>query len=163
MAYVAPITWTTGQTVTAAEMNQNVRDNVAAVYSLAAAPLNNIGAGTITSAFLETAVLASMRNLVYMQLFPATEVITTTTGKAFFFVPAQFYGLLIKQIGIGIVTAGNGNTTVALGALTSINGNAFTEWSVNNVQLPATGTKISIDVTAGIGSPKGLDFWFVVG
>lgn len=34
MAYVAPITWTTGQTVTAAEMNQNVRDNVAAVYGL---------------------------------------------------------------------------------------------------------------------------------
>ena len=32
MAYVAPITWTTGQIVTAAEMNQDVRDNVAEVY-----------------------------------------------------------------------------------------------------------------------------------
>ena len=33
MAYVTPITWTTGQTVTAAEMNQDVRDNVSEVYS----------------------------------------------------------------------------------------------------------------------------------
>lgn len=33
MAYTTPRTWTTGQTVTAAEMNQDVRDNVAEVYS----------------------------------------------------------------------------------------------------------------------------------
>lgn len=33
MAYVTPRTWTTGQTVTAAELNQDVRDNVANVYS----------------------------------------------------------------------------------------------------------------------------------
>lgn len=35
MAFVTPRTWTTGQTVTAAEMNQDVRDNVADVYSRA--------------------------------------------------------------------------------------------------------------------------------
>ena len=35
MAYVKPRTWTTGQTVTAAELNQDVRDNVADVYSRA--------------------------------------------------------------------------------------------------------------------------------
>jgi hypothetical protein len=31
MAWTAPITWTTGQTVTAAQMNANVRDNINAI------------------------------------------------------------------------------------------------------------------------------------
>lgn len=106
---------------------------------------------------------AAIRNLVYMQLFPATEIITTTTGKAYFFVPSQLSGMSIKKAGVGVVTAGTGNTTVALGSLTSVAGNGFVEGADINVALPTVGTKISINVTAGTGSPKGLDFWFVVG
>lgn len=125
---------------------------------------NQLQANTVPLSSFTADARVAIRNLVYMQLFPATEVIATTTGKAFFFVPSHLAGMYIKKAGLGVVTPGGaGNTTVALGALTSVAGDGFTEGADINVQLPATGTKISVNVTAGGGSPKGLDFWFVVG
>lgn len=118
---------------------------------------------SVSLAKLATDVRAAIRNLVYMQLFPASEIITTTTGKAYFFVPSHLSGMSIKKAGIGVVTTGTSNTTVSLGSLTSIAGNGFVEGADINVALPSVGTKISVNVTAGDGSPKGLDFWFVVG
>lgn len=103
------------------------------------------------------------QNLIYIQLFGVTELVTTTTAKAYFWVPSYLTGKKIKKVGMGLVTAGGSNTTVALGSYASISGNGFVESDAINVSLPAAGTKIPINVTAGSGTPKGLDFWFVVG
>lgn len=59
MAYVTPRTWTTGQTVTAAEMNQDVRDNVAEVYSRV-----NTKNMIITAVFEDELLAANKREVV---------------------------------------------------------------------------------------------------
>lgn len=120
---------------------------------------NNITSEKLSAA-LNTVINSS---LIYIQLFGATELVTTTTAKAYFWVPSYLTGKKIKKVGMGLVTAGESNTTVALGSYTNISGNGFVESGAINVSLPAAGTKIPINVTAGSGTPKGLDFWFVVG
>lgn len=102
------------------------------------------------------------RGLVYMQLFNPSDLIVTTTAKEYVFITAYMAGKRIKRIGLGVKTAGTGNTTVAFGSYASIAGNGYTEADLN-VALPAAGTKVPINVTAGAGSPKGLDFWFEIG
>lgn len=131
---------------------------------------NVVTGPAIANASVSLAKLASdaalaIRNLIYIQLFPAGDLIVNATGKAYFFVPSQLTGMKIKKVGMGIVTPASpaANTTVALGTYASIAGNGYIEGADINVSLPAAGTKIPINVTAGTGSPKGLDFWFVVG
>ena len=103
-----------------------------------------------------------VQNLIYIQLFGKDEVIETTSAKAYLFVPSYLSGKKIKKMGMGIVTPGTTNTSVALDTYASVSGNGFTEGSDISVSLPSVGTKIPINVTAGSGSPKGLDCWFVM-
>lgn len=131
---------------------------------------NVVNGTAIANASVSLAKLASdaalaIRNLIYIQLFPAGDLIVSATGKAYFFVPSQLTGMKIKKVGMGVVTAASpaADTTVALGTYASIAGNGYIEGADIDVSLPAAGTKIPINVTAGTGGPKGLDFWFVVG
>ena len=121
-------------------------------------------AGAVDAVHLSDQTIA--RNLIYIQLFGVGELVVTTTAKAYFWVPSHLAGKKVKKVGMGLVTAGSSNTTVQLGssgAYGSISGNGYAESADLNISLPAVGTKIPINVTAGGGSPKGLDFWFVVG
>lgn len=103
------------------------------------------------------------QSLIYIQLFSVTELVITVNAKAYFWVPAYLAGKFIKKMGMGLVTAGTSNTTVALGTLANVVGNGFVESGALNVALPSVGTKIPINITAGTGTPKGLDCWFVTG
>lgn len=124
-----------------------------------------IADATVTLAKLAADASVAIRNLIYIQLFPAGDLIVSASPKAYFFVPSHLTGMKIKKVGMGVVTAASpaADTTVALSSYASIAGNGFIEGADINVSLPAAGTKIPINVTAGTGSPKGLDFWFVVG
>jgi hypothetical protein len=124
-----------------------------------------IADATVTLAKLAANASVAIRNLIYIQLFPAGDLIVSASPKAYFFVPSHLTGMKIKKVGMGVVTAASpaANTTVALSTYASIAGNGFVEGADINVSLPQAGTKIPINVTAGTGSPKGLDFWFVVG
>lgn len=119
----------------------------------------------VSLAKLKADAAVAIRNLVYIQLFPAGDLITSATPKAYFFVPSHLTGMKIKKVGMGVITAASpaADTTVAFSTYASIAGNGFVEGADIDVSLPAAGTKIPINVTAGTGSPKGLDFWFVVG
>ena len=121
-------------------------------------------AGAVDAVHLSDQTIA--RNLLYIQLFGVGELVVTTTAKAYVWVTSHLAGKKVKKVGMGLVTAGSSNTTVQLGtsgAYGSISGNGYAESADLNISLPAVGTKIPINVTAGGGSPKGLDFWFVVG
>ena len=122
---------------------------------------NAIADGAVTPVKLSDPTIA--QSLIYIKLFGAKELIVTESAKEYFFVPSYLSGKKIKKMGIGVVTPGSSNTTVALGSYASVSGNGFIEGSDINVSLPSVGTKIPINVTAGGGSPKGLDCWFVVG
>ena len=125
---------------------------------------DKLSAGAVDAVHLSDQTIA--RNLIYIQLFGVGELVVTTTAKAYFWVPSHLAGKKVKKVGMGLVTAGSSNTTVQLGssgAYGSISGNGYAESADLNISLPAVGTKIPINVTAGGGSPKGLDFWFVVG
>jgi len=142
---------------------------VGAIVTLANMTANSVDspqiiAGAVDAAHLSDQTIA--RNLLYIQLFGVGELVVTTTAKAYFWVPSHLAGKKVKKVGMGLVTAGSSNTTVQLGssgAYGSISGNGYAESADLNISLPAVGTKIPINVTAGGGSPKGLDFWFVVG
>lgn len=123
-----------------------------------------LGDGIVSLAKLAEEVTNAMgRNLIYIQLFSASDVIVSTSGKEQFFVPSYLAGKKVKKLGLGVVTAGSTNTTVTFGAIGSVAGNGYAEGSAINVSLPETGTKIPVNVTAGSGNPKGLAFWFEVG
>lgn len=122
-----------------------------------------LGTGlTINDTTIEFSDSTVLQNLIYIQLFGKDEIIETESAKAYLFVPSYLSGKKIKKMGIGIVTAGTSNTTVALDTYASVSGNGYTEGSDISVSLPSAGTKIPINVTAGSGSPKGLDCWFVM-
>jgi hypothetical protein len=103
------------------------------------------------------------QSLIYIQLFGKDENVVSVSAKTYVFVPSYLSGKKIKKIGMGLMTAGGSDTTVALDTYASISGNGFVESDNLNVDLPAVGTKIPINVTAGSGTPMGLDFWFVTG
>lgn len=146
--------------------SDQVGNGVITLLKMAANSIDSpqIIAGAVDAAHLSDQTIA--RNLIYIQLFGVTELVVTTTAKAYFWVPSHLSGKKVKKVGMGLVTAGSSNTTVQLGtsgAYGSISGNGFAESADLDVSLPEVGTKIPINVTAGGGSPKGLDFWFVVG
>ena len=140
-----------------------------AIITLAKMAANSVDspqiiAGAVDAVHLSDQTIA--RNLLYIQLFGVGELVVTTTAKAYVWVTSHLAGKKVKKVGMGLVTAGSSNTTVQLGtsgAYGSISGNGYAESADLNISLPAVGTKIPINVTAGGGSPKGLDFWFVVG
>jgi len=142
---------------------------VGAIVTLANMTANSVDspqiiAGAVDAVHLSDQTIA--RNLLYIQLFGVGELVVTTTAKAYVWVNSHMAGKKVKKVGMGLVTAGSSNTTVQLGssgAYGSISGNGYAESADLNISLPAVGTKIPINVTAGGGSPKGLDFWFVVG
>jgi len=125
---------------------------------------SKIANGAVTLGKLAAEVTAAMNlDQIYIQLFPETEIITTVSGKSSLFVTSYLAGKKIKKVGLGVKTAGSGNTTVALSTYASVAGNGYAEGADIDVALPGVGTKIPINVTAGAGSPKGLDFWITVG
>lgn len=158
MAYIIPPTWIAGHVVTAAELNQYLNANMADLKA------NKAEAGhTHTLSTLDPSVAAAIsKDQIYIQLFAETELIVTTSAKASIFVTSYLAGKRIKKVGLGVKTAGSDNTTVALGSYASVAGNGYAEGADIDVALPAAGTKIPINVTAGAGSPKGLDFWIMV-
>ena len=160
---------TTSRTITLSHLGlQNLTDPGAdriMFWDQSAGVLKWLTLGTglvINDTTIEFSDSTVLQNLIYIQLFGKDEVIETTTAKAYLFVPSYLSGKKIKKMGMGIITAGTSNTTVALDTYASVSGNGYTEGSDISVSLPSAGTKIPINVTAGSGSPKGLDCWFVM-
>lgn len=144
--------------------NAQIKDGVVTAGKLAtdAVETLKIKDGAVTAAKLSVGLVdAEASNLIYIQLFQPDEIIVSTTGRSFWFVSSFFTGKKVKKMGLGVITPGTSNTTVALGSLGSVAGNAFVEVD-KNASLTA-GVKHSINITAGSGNPKGLDFWFIVG
>lgn len=151
MAYIIPPTWVAGHIVTAAEFNQYINANITAVKAIA----EQAGAD----------ILPLKTQLVYIQLFGATDLVTSVANRAYFFVPSYLSGKTVKRMGMGQVVASSSPTrvTFALSGNPYVENVSTTESGSMSIALPTTGNKVGISVTAGGGSPKGLDFWFEVG
>lgn len=154
MAYVTPRTWTTGQTVTAAEMNQDVRDNVAEVYSR-----------------------ANQKTMIISCVYE-DETLATNDGTAIktFTIPSQLNNAILSDADAAVYTAGTaGTVTVRLYNATdtvnmlstniTIDANERTSYTAavqpaisGSYNVVATGERVAIYVVnSGGGGAKGLD------
>jgi hypothetical protein len=87
MVWQAPITWTVGQTVTAAQLNAQIRDNMnlapAALATTAGSFFVATGTNAIAERFTLTAVIATSEttaNTSYIDLATVGPSVTITTG-----------------------------------------------------------------------------------
>lgn len=153
MAYVTPITWTTNQTVTAAEMNQNVSANVADVYARA-----NLKTLMVNCFYENAAVIAN----------DGTAIKTFT-------IPSQLNGAKLTDADAAVYTAGTAgtvsvrvyNVTDSQNMLTTnitIDANELTSYSAaaapainTTYDTVATGERIAIFVVSAGSGTKGLD------
>ena len=127
-------------------------------------------ANTIARTGADNYLNGMVKDLIYMQLVPKDEDITTGV-KAYFYLPSHLAGKRVIQSGAGIGTDAGGTVTIVFenntGAdlftqtATQIYG---TETAQNYTLDGGTGYRYQINITgAGTSGCKGLDFWFVVG
>jgi hypothetical protein len=153
MAYTTPRTWTTGETVTAAMMNEQVSANVADVYARA-----NSKTLMINCFYENAAVIAN-----------------NGTAIKTFTIPAQLNGALLTDADAAVYTAGTAgtvsirlyNATDSQNMLTTnitIDANELTSYTAaGTVAISAlyngvsTGERIGIYVVDAASGTKGLD------
>jgi hypothetical protein len=95
MAWTAVKTWTAGETVTAAIMNQQIRDNIDYIYD---------NSGTVIG-----------KRVVEVPIFNPLDSVTTGNGKAYMVIPYEFNGMNIIKSELAEITAATaGVTTVQI-------------------------------------------------
>lgn len=151
MAWTSPRTWTTGETVTAAMMNEQVRDN---------------------SAYLKDEI---EKATIYLHILDDDVTLTTGDGQIYFTVPSTLNEYVITGVAACVYTASSSGTptiqihnltdsvdvlstriTIDATELTSYTASAAAVINTSNDDL-ATGDRLRIDCdVAGTGA-KGLD------
>lgn len=94
--WTTPHNWTAGETVTAALLNQQVKDNMQYIYD---------NAGTVIG-----------KRVVEVPIFAPTDIVATGDGKAYLVIPYEFSGMNIIKSEIANITASAtaGVTTVQI-------------------------------------------------
>ena len=89
MTWTSPHVWTTGETVTAALMNEQIKDNMQHIYD---------ASGTVVG-----------KRIVVLPIYSPTDVVAIGTGVSYFPIPEEYngYNIINAQMSVvGAATAG---------------------------------------------------------
>jgi hypothetical protein len=134
MAWVTPITWTVGQTVTASQLNVNIRDNMnetsvaktttAGSYTVGTAA-NAIAERTIGHAFDSSSDTTSSTTFTDLSGGASPSVPVTTGAKAIVFLTASMQNNTVNAL-CAMGTDVSGATTVAPSSFAAVRGTSAT-------------------------------------
>jgi len=85
MTWTAPHTWTTGETVSAALMNEQIKDNMQHIYD---------ASGTVVG-----------KRVVILPIFTSTDAVGVGVGVAYMPIPIEYNGYNIINAQMSVVTA----------------------------------------------------------
>lgn len=128
MVWTAPKTWTTGETVTAAIMNEQIKDNMQHIYD---------ASGTVVG-----------KRIVVLPIYAPTDVVGVGTGVAYFPIPIEYNGYNIINAQMSVVSA------ATAGVLTSnvirVRGTAIATVTTTAITIDANETSSYTAAVAGV-------------